>query len=111
MYTISHAAALAGVSVELLRAWERRYGLVSPVRTPAGYRLYDDAAIDRLRHMRTLVDSGWSARTAADAIISGEAAASDGRDAGARSDVAQQPAAQEELIAQFESAEIGRAHV
>src|SRR3954465_13633380 len=104
MMMIGHAAALAGVSVELLRAWERRYGVVSPVRTPAGYRLYDDAAIDRLRHMRTLVDSGWSARPAADAIISGGAAASDGGDAGASSDVPQQPAAQAELIAQFVSA-------
>jgi len=74
MYTIRHAAALAGVSVELLRAWERRYGVVAPVRTAAGYRLYDDEAIDRLRSMRKLVDSGWSARTAAEAIVAGEAA-------------------------------------
>ena len=74
MYTIRHAAALAGVSVELLRAWERRYGVVAPLRTAAGYRLYDDEAIDRLRAMRRLVDSGWSARTAAEAIVSGEAA-------------------------------------
>ena len=73
MYTISHAAALAGVSVELLRAWERRYGVVTPARTSAGYRLYDDEAVNRLRTMRSLVDAGWSARTAAEAIIAGEA--------------------------------------
>jgi MerR family transcriptional regulator, light-induced transcriptional regulator len=65
MYTIKGAAARAGVSVEVLRAWERRYGVVRPERTSSGYRLYDDASIDRLRAMRSLIDSGWSASQAA----------------------------------------------
>jgi DNA-binding transcriptional MerR regulator len=65
MYTIKQAAARSGVSVDLLRAWERRYGVVSPVRTAAGYRLYDEAAIARLRAMRGLVDAGWSPSAAA----------------------------------------------
>jgi len=65
MYTIKQAAARAGVSVAVLRAWERRYGVVHPERTPAGYRLYDETAIERLRAMRHLVDEGWSPSTAA----------------------------------------------
>ncbi len=65
MYTIKQAALRAGVSVQLLRAWERRYGIVRPDRTPSGYRLYDEAAIDRLRAMRRLVDEGWAASQAA----------------------------------------------
>ena len=65
MYTISEAADRAGVSVELLRAWERRYAIVSPRRTPAGYRLYDEAAIGRVRAMRGLVDEGWTPSAAA----------------------------------------------
>ena len=68
MYTIKEAASRAGVSVEVLRAWERRYGIVRPERTPSGYRLYDDATIDRLRAMRSLIDSGWSASQAAHQI-------------------------------------------
>ena len=68
MYTIKEAASRAGVSVEVLRAWERRYGIVRPERTPSGYRLYDDATIDRLRAMRSLIDSGWSASQAAHEI-------------------------------------------
>ena len=39
----------SGVSVPLLRAWERRYGIVAPARTASGYRLYDEAALARLR--------------------------------------------------------------
>ena len=69
MYTIKQAAARSGVGISLLRAWERRYGVVHPVRTAGGYRLYDEDAIARLRAMRRLVDSGWSASQAAAAVI------------------------------------------
>ena len=48
MYTIKQAAARTGLSVPIIRVWERRYGVVQPGRTPAGYRLYDDEAIARL---------------------------------------------------------------
>ncbi len=71
MYTIKQAAARSGVGVSLLRAWERRYGVVAPIRTPGGYRLYDDDAIARLRSMRQLVDGGWSASQAAEAVLAG----------------------------------------
>ena len=70
MYTIKQAALRSGVNVALLRAWERRYGIVEPMRTDSGYRLYDDAAIDRLRAMRSLVDAGWSPRQAAERVTS-----------------------------------------
>ena len=68
MYTIKQAAARSGVNVALLRAWERRYGIVSPSRSDSGYRLYDEEAIARLRAMRALVDEGWSARQAAERV-------------------------------------------
>ena len=73
MYTIKQAAARSKVSVPLLRAWERRYGIVEPARTAAGYRLYDDAALDRIRTMRHLIEAGWAPSTAAAVILSGEA--------------------------------------
>lgn len=69
MYTIKQAAARSGVGVSLLRAWERRYGIVHPVRTPSGYRLYDEDSIARLRAMRRLVETGWSPSQAAAAIL------------------------------------------
>jgi DNA-binding transcriptional MerR regulator/methylmalonyl-CoA mutase cobalamin-binding subunit len=68
MYTIKEASVRSGVGVPLLRAWERRYGVVRPTRTGSGYRLYDDAAIDRLRAMRRLIGDGWSAQQAAEHI-------------------------------------------
>ncbi len=69
MYTIREAAHRAGVTPEVLRAWERRYGVVTPERTASGYRLYDDAAIARLRSMRRLIDQGWTASSAAQHIV------------------------------------------
>lgn len=66
MYTIKHAAELTGIAVPTLRAWERRYGIVAPVRTSAGYRLYDEAAVQSLRTMHTLVQEGWAPRQAAE---------------------------------------------
>ena len=69
MYTIKQASARTGVSVPLLRAWERRYGIVAPARTAARYRLYDDAALARIHTMRRLVETGWSPSAAAAAIL------------------------------------------
>ena len=72
MYTIRQASARTGVSVALLRAWERRYRIVEPSRTASGYRLYDEAALERLRTMRSLVAGGWSPSNAAAAILAGQ---------------------------------------
>ena len=75
MYTIKQAALRSGVSVPLLRAWERRYGIVAPDRTASGYRLYDDAALARLQTMRRLVDEGWTPSNAAAAVLEDRAPA------------------------------------
>jgi DNA-binding transcriptional MerR regulator/methylmalonyl-CoA mutase cobalamin-binding subunit len=74
VYTIKQASARTGLGASLIRAWERRYGVIAPVRTASGYRLYDDAAIRTLLAMRALVDSGWAASEAARAIGAGEVA-------------------------------------
>jgi methanogenic corrinoid protein MtbC1 len=65
MYTIKQASLRTGIDVSLIRAWERRYGVVHPERSAGGYRLYDDDAIARLRAMRALIAQGWSAAQAA----------------------------------------------
>jgi MerR family transcriptional regulator, light-induced transcriptional regulator len=65
VYTIKHASEVTGVSVATLRAWERRYGIVTPHRTEAGYRLYDADAVHALSVMTALVVEGWAPRQAA----------------------------------------------
>src|SRR5690349_24662351 len=61
-----------GVSDHVLRAWERRYGLLRPVRTTGGFRLYSEADLDRVRRMQAYLDQGLSAAEAARAVLDGE---------------------------------------
>jgi DNA-binding transcriptional MerR regulator len=58
---IGELSRRVGVSTELLRAWERRYGLLTPTRTAGGFRLYDAADEQRVRRMVQHLDSGVSA--------------------------------------------------
>lgn len=62
-----------GVSPELLRAWERRYGLLAPSRSAGGFRLYSDDDATRVGRMLTLLDQGLSAAQAARSAIAGMA--------------------------------------
>ena len=55
-----------GVRPETLRAWERRYGLLEPARTPNGYRLYSAADEARVRSMVAWLARGRSAAEAAE---------------------------------------------
>jgi DNA-binding transcriptional MerR regulator len=50
---------LTGIGIDTLRAWERRYGAVSPGRDERG-RLYTDADVARLRLLQQAVLSGHS---------------------------------------------------
>ena len=54
-----------GVSPEVLRAWERRYGLFSPSRTAGGFRLSGDEDERRVRRMLEHLERGVSAAEAA----------------------------------------------
>ncbi|MFL5861872.1 MAG: MerR family transcriptional regulator [Solirubrobacteraceae bacterium] len=54
-----------GVTPEVLRAWERRYGILSPARTDGGFRLYDEDDERRVRRMLGHLNQGLSAAEAA----------------------------------------------
>ena len=62
-----------GVSDHVLRAWENRYGLLQPVRSPGGFRLYSEADERRIRRMQAYLADGLSAAEAARAALSGDA--------------------------------------
>ena len=68
-----------GVSDHVLRAWESRYGLLQPVRSAGGFRLYSEADESRVRRMQAHLAHGLSAAEAAQAVL--------GEDAGARADL------------------------
>jgi DNA-binding transcriptional MerR regulator len=62
---IGELSRRSGVSAELLRAWERRYGLLRPHRSAGGLRLYSSSDLERVRAMQRHLDQGLAAREAA----------------------------------------------
>jgi DNA-binding transcriptional MerR regulator len=59
-YRINVAAEMSGVSENLIRAWERRYGVPKPIRTAAGYRAYARSEIEILKRLKQLTQQGVS---------------------------------------------------
>lgn len=57
-YRIGAVARLTGISVDRLRAWERRYGVVETRRTEALGRIYTRGDVERLTMIKQLVDLG-----------------------------------------------------
>src|SRR6188472_3975547 len=51
-------AVRTGLTPDLLRAWEKRYGAVAPVRSSGGQRLYSDADVERLSLLARAVEGG-----------------------------------------------------
>jgi MerR family transcriptional regulator, light-induced transcriptional regulator len=62
---IGELSRRSGVSPELLRAWERRYGLLRPQRSTGGLRLYSPGDLERVRAMQRHMTHGLAAREAA----------------------------------------------
>ena len=59
-YPVRLVATRTGLSPHVLRAWERRYGVVTPSRSEGGQRLYSELDVERLRRLRRLVARGHS---------------------------------------------------
>lgn len=68
---IGELSRRTGVTPELLRMWERRYGLVDPRRTEGGFRLYSPADEERVRRMQKGIADGLPASLAAQLIGTG----------------------------------------
>lgn len=62
---IGELSRRTGVSPELLRAWERRYGLLHPTRSSGGLRLYGPDDLERVLHMQRHLTDGLAAAEAA----------------------------------------------
>lgn len=66
---IGELSRRSGVSPELLRAWEERYGLLSPSRTAGGFRLYGAGDEQRVRLMLQHLAAGIAAAEAARLVL------------------------------------------
>jgi DNA-binding transcriptional MerR regulator len=66
---IGELSRRSGLSDHVLRAWESRYGLLRPVRSAGGFRLYSEADESRVRRMQAYLADGLSAAEAARAAL------------------------------------------
>lgn len=57
-YAIKEVSEMTGVNSVTLRAWQRRYGLLNPMRTEKGHRLYSEADIAKIKHILSWLDKG-----------------------------------------------------
>lgn len=68
-YTIKKASDLTGILPVTLRAWERRYGVLSPDRKENRYRLYSDQDIAILKWLNLEISNGSSISTACERLL------------------------------------------
>lgn len=68
LFPIRTVANLTGVNAVTLRAWERRHGLIEPVRTPSGHRLYGHEHIESIHRILGLLKKGLPISQAARAL-------------------------------------------
>ena len=60
LYKIKTIAEITGLNATLLRAWERRYGLLHPHRTEKGHRLYTSEDLRVLSTVKSFISQGRS---------------------------------------------------
>ena len=65
---IGEMARQAGVTIDTVRFYERRGVLPAPDRLPSGYRVYDTAAVERVRFARELQSLGFTLDEVVDAL-------------------------------------------
>ena len=68
-FRINRVAEATGIPEATLRAWERRYQVPKPARTPSGYRLYSQQDVAQVRRMRELCEKGLAPGDAAKEIL------------------------------------------
>ncbi|WP_431028868.1 MerR family transcriptional regulator [Lysinibacillus sp. LZ02] len=64
-YSIQQVAEMTGLSKQVIRKWEDRYGIITPERLDNGYRIYNEAEVARLQQIIVLTEAGHSVKQAA----------------------------------------------
>ncbi|MFK7897943.1 MAG: MerR family transcriptional regulator [Myxococcota bacterium] len=64
-YQIGTVSSLTGIDAHTIRAWERRYGAIKPMRSETSRRLYTDDIVERLQLLKGLVDCSEAISTIA----------------------------------------------
>lgn len=74
LFRIGELSRRTGVSIDVIRAWERRYGLLEPTRSESNFRLYTQDDVARLRLMLHFVDQQIAPSRAAELVRQAQSA-------------------------------------
>ncbi len=80
LFPIRMLSERTGVGAPTLRAWERRYNLLTPQRTPKGHRLYGEPDVRKVQRILELLQDGHSLPAIAGQIRQGRGKAGTARD-------------------------------
>lgn len=58
IYPMGTVVRMTEVAAPKLRFWETKYGLIRPARDPMGRRLYSKNDVERIRHIKRMLDEG-----------------------------------------------------
>lgn len=72
LFPIREVARLTGINPVTLRAWERRYGLIQPVRTESGHRLYSRDDIETVHRILDWIERGVAVSKVGKILASGD---------------------------------------
>ncbi len=92
-YNLKVVLKETGLAADTLRAWERRYGLPLPQRTPGGHRLYSQRDIEIVKWLMAKQEEGLSISRAVDLWKELIASGQDPLDADRQMDIFSAPAA------------------
>ncbi|WP_238473828.1 MerR family transcriptional regulator [Paenisporosarcina cavernae] len=59
-YNMKAFSQLVGISPGTIRAWERRYHILCPIRNDIGHRLYTDADVDMILWLQNKIETGFT---------------------------------------------------
>ena len=68
LYPIGTVSEITGVNAVTLRAWERRYGLIQPERTPKGHRMYSQTDVDKIQQIVNQLGRGIAISRVAESL-------------------------------------------
>lgn len=72
-YNIKAVSKMLGIQAGTLRAWERRYNMIAPIRNESGHRLYTEEHIKILKWLITKVDKGFTISQAVNLLETNQA--------------------------------------
>ncbi|RST75423.1 MerR family transcriptional regulator [Siminovitchia acidinfaciens] len=68
LYYIKQVADMTGLSRQVIRKWEERYGLIEPKRLENGYRVYSQTDINKLLKAKKLTEQGQPIKQASEIV-------------------------------------------